>query len=135
MRLSVSTARAHLGEVIMHVQNPNECAVICRYGKPVAGVVSIDSLRRIWEIADEQDLGKIPHPLRPGIHIMGSAVTTGKDRRRVTLREAALQLRTIQLRRREERRIIREGGLEVVEGGELEEERDVLVKPRRWWWF
>lgn len=134
MRLSVSEVRARLGDVLMHVQNPNDYVVICRYGKPVAGVVSMAGLQRIWDIEDEQTVGKIRHPLFPVGHHVGAKVTTGRDGKTITHREAALQLRTLQLERADERRILREGGLEPVAGGELVEERVVAVK-RWWWWF
>jgi PHD/YefM family antitoxin component YafN of YafNO toxin-antitoxin module len=135
MRLSVSKTRKHFGAVLMKVQNPNDYVVITRYGKAIAGVVSIAGLNRIWEIEDEERDGKIRHPLFDMGHYVGAKVTVGRDGKTVTTREAALQLRTLQLERAEERRVLREGGLEPVEGGELREERVVAVEGKRRWWF
>ena len=118
----------------MRVQNPNAYIVICRYGKPVAGIVSMTGMNRIWQIEDEEVDGKIRHPLFNIGHYAGAKVTTGRNGKTITHREAALQLRTLQLERAEERRILREGGLKPVEGGELREERVVAVEKKRWWW-
>ena len=49
----------------------------------------------------------------------------------VTPKEAALQVRTMQLTRAEERRILEAGGLEEVEGGELVGEPAPSAK-RKW---
>jgi hypothetical protein len=51
----------------------------------------------------------------------------------VTAEEAALQVRTMQLTRDDERRILAAGGLEAVEGGELGVEVEDVVEKR--WWF
>lgn len=135
MKMTVSQARANFGAALMQVQNPNDYVVIYRYGKPVAGLVSMAGLRRIWQIEDEEERGKIRHPLFKIGHYVGGKVTTGRDGKTITHREAALQLRTLQLERADERRILREGGLKPVEGGELMEERvEVVEKKRRWFW-
>ena len=71
MRLTVSATRRRLGEIIGVVQDPNECVVMTRHGKPVAAVVSMANLRRIWQIEDEEDRGVIKHPLNKFPHEVG----------------------------------------------------------------
>jgi prevent-host-death family protein len=51
MQLTVSAARQRLGQVVNCVQDPNECIVMTRHGTPVAAVVSMANLQRIWQIA------------------------------------------------------------------------------------
>lgn len=134
MRLTVSATRRRLGEIIGVVQDPNECVVMTRHGKPVAAVVSMANLRRIWQIEDEEDRGVIKHPLNKFPHEVGSPfgrLVRGLRGKMVTPKEAALQVRTMQLTRAEERRILEAGGLEEVEGGELVGEPAPSAK-RKW---
>jgi prevent-host-death family protein len=135
MQLTVSAARQRLGEVVTRVQDPNECIVMTRHGTPVAAVVSMANLQRIWQIEDEEDRGMIKHPLNKNSHIVGAPfarLVQGLRGKMVTPKEAALQVRTLQLTRAEERRILAAGGLEPVEGGELGVTPDNRVKRRRW---
>jgi prevent-host-death family protein len=139
MQLTVSAARQRLGEVVTRVQDPNECIVMTRHGTPVAAVVSMANLQRIWQIEDEdedeEDRGMIKHPLNKNSHIVGAPfarVVQGLRGKMVTPKEAALQVRTLQLTRAEERRILAAGGLEPVEGGELGVTPDNRAKRRRW---
>jgi len=137
MRISISEARKRLGEIVIHVQDPNHFVVVTRHGKPVAGIVSMSNLERIWQQEDEQDRGLIWHPLYKIRHAPGrkwSPLEIGRGGKMVSKREAALQLRTLQLNRADERRILREGGLEPVQEGELMEERPGWVTKlwRRW---
>lgn len=122
MKLTVSAARQRLGEVVIAVQDPNECVVMTRHGMPVAAVVSMANLRRIWQVEDEEVHGMIKHPLNKNMHVVGSRfgrLVQGLRGRMVTPKEAALRVRTMQLTRAEERRILKAGGLEEVEGGEV----------------
>lgn len=140
MRLTVSAARTRLGAVVTHVQNPNECVVLTRHGTPVAAVVSMAGLRRIWSMEDEQDQGLLRHPLYSILTARGrgysATLEIGLNGKVVTRSEAALQMRTVQLTRAEERRILAAGGLEEVEGGELRLVEGVeRVERRRWWAF
>lgn len=135
MQLTISAARQRLGEVVARVQDPNECVVMTRHGTPVAAVVSMANLNRIWQIEDEQDHGMIKHPLNKNMHFIGAPfgrLVEGLMGRMVTPKEAALQVRTLQLTRLEERRILEAGGLEAVEGGELGGEPKVEVRNRSW---
>jgi prevent-host-death family protein len=122
MQLTVSAARQRLGEVVTRVQDPNECIVMTRHGTPVAAVVSMANLQRIWQIEDEEeeDRGMIKHPLNKNSHIVSAPfarLVQGLRGKMVTPKEAALQVRTLQLTRAEERRILAAGGLEPVEAG------------------
>jgi prevent-host-death family protein len=131
MQLTVSAARQRLGEVVTRVQDPNECIVMTRHGTPVAAVVSMANLQRIWQIEDEEDRGMIKHPLNKNSHIIGAPFTRlvqGLRGKMVTPKEAG----TLQLTRAEERRILAAGGLEPVEGGELDVTPDNRAKRRRW---
>ncbi len=140
MRLTLSQARKSLGHAVTHVQDPNNYVILVRHGKAVAGIVSMPNLKRIWQQQDEQDKGEIWHPLYDILHNRNRTyidLEIGRGGKMVSKREAALQLRTLQLNRADERRILREGGLEPVEGGELMEERPWWARRvwRRWGWW
>ena len=97
MQLTVSAARQRLGEVVARVQDPNECIVMTRHGRPVAAVVSMANLKRIWQIEDEEERGEIKHPLNKFPHVVGSPfdrLVRGLRGKMVTPKEAALQVRS-----------------------------------------
>jgi hypothetical protein len=90
-------------------------------------------MRRIWADLDREDAERpprIPHGL-----------LRAPDGQLRTPREAAEQVRKLQLDRKRERAVLEAGGLEVVEGGEVAE-RDAWFgtagsateRKRRWWW-
>ncbi|MEY8842096.1 type II toxin-antitoxin system Phd/YefM family antitoxin [Cribrihabitans sp. XS_ASV171] len=131
MRLSVSQARPRLGQLVTRAQDPREVILLTRHGEPVAALVSMAEAQRIWDLSDDGAVGW-KHPLsglrgwwRRRSPVPG--MEPGPDGTYVTAREAAIQVRKIQMTRAEERRILQAGGLEPVEGGELAAER------RRWW--
>jgi hypothetical protein len=93
------------------------------------------NLQRIWQIEDAEERGRIKHPLNKNSHSGGAPfarLVQGLRCKMVTPKEAALQVRTLQLTRAEERRILAAGGLEPVEGGELDVTPDNRAKRRRW---
>lgn len=134
MRLTVSEARACLGQLCTRAQDPREVIVLTRHGRDVAGLVSIPELERIWRLQDAE-WGGPRSPLtgrrRGRSLILGAGLTIGRDGRLVTMREAAEQVRDIQMTRAEERRMLAAGGLEPVEGGEIGV-REEAVRPGAW---
>ena len=138
MRLTISDARAQLGYLCTRAQDPREVIVLTRHGNAIAALVSISEVKRIWDMEDEARAGW-RHPLSGlrGWWSRGKGIPgmePGPGGKYVTKREAAVQVREIQMTRAEERRILQAGGLEVVEGGEIAERVD---KPRKkfWKWF
>lgn len=132
MRQTISQARASLGQLCTQVQDPRAVIILTRHGESVAALVSIAEVKRIWDLADESRIGW-RHPLSglrgwwsKGHGIPG--MEPGVDGRYVTKREAAQHVREVQMTRAEERRILKAGGLDPVEGGEIAEKL-------RWWRF
>lgn len=133
MRLTLTEARSRLGELCALAQDPRHPIVLTRHGRPLAALVSIAEVKRIWDLESDQRFG-MRHILsrRRGSRIPG--LERGVDGDLVTPREAALQVRTRQWTRAEERRILAAGGVDGIEGGEIGEG----VPKRRWrfWgWF
>lgn len=124
MRLTVSEARARLGQICAQAQDPREAIVLTRHGRDIAAVVSMAELARIWKLQDDDWFGR-RNPLtgrrRGGAVVLGAGLVAGPDGRPVTAREAAEQVREIQLTRAEERRVLAAGGLAPVAGGEIAE--------------
>lgn len=123
MQLTISQARARLGELCTLTRDPRQVIVLTRHGKPMAALVSIAEAQRIWDLESDEAIGW-KHPLsgvrgmwRRGPRIAG--MEPRPDGTYVTAREAALQVRDIQMTRAEERRILHRGGLEPVAGGEI----------------
>ena len=123
MRLTISQARARLGELATLSQDPRQVIVLTRYGKPIVALVSMNEAQRIWELLDDDTIGR-KHPLSglrgwwsKGRGIPG--MEPGPDGSYLTARDAALKVREIQMPRAEERRILRRGGLDPVAGGEI----------------
>ncbi|MFT7596470.1 MAG: prevent-host-death family protein [Paracoccaceae bacterium] len=132
MRVTVSAARGQLGHLCARAQDPREVIVLTRHGRDIAAVVSMDEVKRIWAMQDNEWLGR-RNPLtgrRPirGMVVPEHLVSDAKGRL-VTRHEAAEQMREIQMTRAEERRVLEAGGLEAVEGGEIGE----TVVVRRGW--
>lgn len=132
MRLTISEARAALGQLCTRAQDPREVIVLTRYGRAVAALVSVTEAERIWDLQDETRAGR-RHPLS-GIRGWWSrgrgipGMEPGPDGAYVTAREAALQVREIQTARAEERRILHRGGLAPVAGGEVMRRAEIA-----WW--
>lgn len=135
MRITVSEARARLGQLCAQAQDPRRPIVLTRHGRELAAIVSMEEVRRIWKLQDDSWFGR-RNPLtggRPGRALsLPMALTAGVDGGLVTQREAAEQVREIQMTRAEERRVLSAGGMAPVEGGE------VAARPPGEWlrrWF
>lgn len=125
LQVSTSHARRHLAEL---VQDPRAYVVLTKHHKPLAAIVSMDELKRIWADQDAEDKQRTPPiPLPPGF-------IQGPDGNPVTKRRAAEKVHAIQMTRKEERAMLTGGGLEPVDGGEIS---GVGEDQRRWWkrWF
>ncbi|SHK15040.1 prevent-host-death family protein [Shimia gijangensis] len=133
MRLPISAARSRLGQLCTRVQDPRETILLTRHDKPVAAIVSIAEVTRIWDLQEIEEHG-VKNPLsgRSGPCLLRGFVP-GLNGDPVTPREAALQMQKVQMTRAAERGILATGGLEPVEGGEVE----VTVRKgwRRWFWW
>lgn len=132
MDVTISQARAQLGRLCTRAQDPRAMIILTRNSKPVAALVSISEVERIWDLGDNDRVGW-RHPLSGirGLWSRGKGIPgmePGPDSAYVTAREAALKIRDIQMTRAEERRVLRRGGMEPVEGGELGQ------RPRPSWW-
>ncbi len=123
MRLTISQARARLGELATLSQDPRQVIVLTRYGKPIAALVSMTEVERIWALQDDDWVGpKHPLSMLRGWWSKGRGIPgmePGPDGSYVTARDAALKVREIQMTRAEERRILKRGGLDPVAGGEI----------------
>jgi len=123
--LPTSVARDRLSEIITLVQDPRSAMVLTRHGKPIAAVVSMPELHRIWAQQDVEDIVK--HGSRP------AKFTYGKGGAR-TQHEAAEHIQQVQMDRRMEREVLKGVGMEPVPGGEVVAEVPVEKVKRRWWW-
>lgn len=129
MRLTISEARSQLGRLCTIAQDPNQPVVLTRHGRPLAVLVSVAQAERIWNIDNTENWGWY-HALHRSRHSNKPEwqdVVLGRDGRVTTPREAAQQVREVQMSRAEERRVLRLGGLKPVEGGEIGEKLP-------WWW-
>ena len=113
--LSTSAARERLAHIITTVQDPRSFCMLTRHGKPVAAVVSIAELKRIWEQQDIEDL--VQHGRQPSRFMLG---TQGH----LTNREAAEAIQKVQMDRRMEREVLEAAGLQTIPGGEIVAETD-----------
>ena len=130
LSIPTSQARDRLAEIIIKVQDPRSFCVLTRHGKPVAGIVSMAELNRIWKQEDMDDL--IAGTYRPSSFHFG-------NRGHLTNAEAAEAIQKVQLDRRMEREVLAKAGLKTIPGGELEvTAREVKAPvpeaPRRKWW-
>lgn len=96
MRLTVSQARARLGQLCAQAQDPRDVIVLTRHGRDIAAIVSIAEVKRIWKSQDESWFGR-RNPLtgkRAG-HAMRltAGLVAGPDGRVVSEREAAEMVR------------------------------------------
>ena len=128
--LSTSEARSRLSSVILTVQDPRSTVILTRHGKPVAAVVSMAELKRIWKQQDIEDI--VSHGARPIRFRFGPWEWGAK-----TEHEAAERVQQIQMDRRMEREVLQGAGMEPVPGGELTAEAEVVaeepVKRRGFW--
>jgi prevent-host-death family protein len=128
LKVSTSHARRHLAELVVRVQDPRAYVVLSKHGKPLAAIVSMTELKRIWADQDAEDKRRTPPPpLPPGF-------VQGPDGTPVTKRRAAEKVHAIQMTRKEERAMLAAGGLNSIDGGEI---AGVGEDQRRWWerWF
>ncbi|MEL7026594.1 MAG: type II toxin-antitoxin system Phd/YefM family antitoxin, partial [Pseudomonadota bacterium] len=124
MKISTSVARDHLSAIIMRVQDPRAYCVLTRHGKPVAAIVSMAELKRIWS---DQDIDDIRNGRRPMYFRWGRGNHS-------TNAEAADAILKVQLDRRMEREVLTRAGKEPLPGGEVAIEMGVERPPKRWWW-
>lgn len=52
-RLSVSTARERIADVLTHVHLRRERIVLTRHGRPIGAIVPLDDLKRLTELEEE----------------------------------------------------------------------------------
>lgn len=132
LKVSTSHARRHLAELVVRVQDPRAYVVLSKHGKPLAAIVSMTELKRIWADQDAEDKRRTPPPpLPPGF-------VQGPDGTPVTKRRAAEKVHAIQMTRKEERAMLAAGGLNSIDGGEIGGIADPdETAPARWWqrWF
>lgn len=111
LSLPVSEARRRLSEIVTRVQDPRAFCVLTRHGKPVAGVVSMDELKRIWDLSDLEDIG--PRSTLTGQRTRAlKAVPNGMvwgPKGLLTYREAAEQVKALQMDRAQETAVLRAG--------------------------
>lgn len=121
MRISVSEARARLGQLCAQAQDPRQIILLTRHGRDLAAIVSLDEVQRIWRLQETQWFGRrLPWSgKRRGSVVLPMGLTPGPDGWLVSTHEAAEQVREIQMTRLEERQVLEAGGLEPVEGGEI----------------
>ena len=124
--LSTSVARGRLSEIVTLVQDPRSTVILTRHGKPVAAVVSMAEVQRIWAQQDVEDIVK--HGRKPSMFYFGRNGAR-------TQHEAAEEIQKIQMDRKMEREVLANAGMEPVPGGEVMAEGD--EEKRRWWerWF
>jgi prevent-host-death family protein len=120
--LPTSQARERLSMIVHKVQDPRAYCVLTRHGKPVAAIVSMAELRRIWKQQEIEDVSS--GRARPSYLRFGKG---GHD----TNAEAAEAIQEMQLDRFMERQVLKTAGLAPVPGGELEAVTEV---PKRRWW-
>ncbi len=123
--VSTSAARDKLSAIITRVQDPRSTVILTRHGKPVAAVVSMAELKRIWKEEEIEDIVK--HGRRP------ARFTYGRGLKAATAHEAAEQVHQVQLDRLMEREILKGADLEPIPGGELVTEVPEPRRKRRWW--
>lgn len=143
MRISTSRARDRLAQIVARVQDPRSYCVLTRHGKPVAAIVSMPELERIWSQQRVEDF--VEEGWRPVTFAVGKGFfESGK-----TQQEVAEELQQVQMDRAMERAILQKAGLTPIPGGEIETALELgsgdqdtgaeLGGPpprRRWWrWF
>ena len=57
MRLTLTEARSRLGELCTLAQDPRHPIVLTRHGRPLAALVSIAEVKRIWDLESDQRFG------------------------------------------------------------------------------
>ncbi len=120
LSLPVSEARRRLSEIVLRVQDPRGFCVLTRHGLPVAYIVSMAELRRIWDLSDLDDIGP-RNPVTGGrgrVRALPAGMVQG-PKGLLTYREAAEKVHRLQMDRAQETAVLRAGGLTPVEGGEL----------------
>ncbi|MEM7733379.1 MAG: hypothetical protein AAF280_11430 [Pseudomonadota bacterium] len=125
---STTEAREKIAKIILLAQDPRAAVVLKRHGKPVAAVVSMVELKRIWKQQDVEDIVERGH--RPVLFRFGKGTMAAR-----TQVEAAEMIQQMQLDRLMEREVLKTAGLKPVPGGELEETVEVRKSRRRWWPF
>ncbi|MEM8731051.1 MAG: type II toxin-antitoxin system Phd/YefM family antitoxin [Pseudomonadota bacterium] len=137
MRYTLSQARAQLGTLCARAQDPRAVIVLTRHGRDLAAIVSVEEVRRIWSLQEEAWTGRrssLTGRRRGGALILPEGMTVDGDGQIITLRQMAEKVRRIQMRRKEEREVLAQGGLAPVEGGEVMETVAAEPESRPSWW-
>lgn len=109
--LSSTRARQKLGKLIKHAQHPSSFVVLKHHGDPVAAIVSMPNLRRIFNAQDIERV--IDGTYRPGGFSYTEALRGGNDR------ETAEAIQRLQIDRLKERELLARQGLQEIPGGEV----------------
>lgn len=125
LRIPTSRARERLAEIVARVQDPRAFCILTRHGKPVAAVVSMAEMRRIWDAQDLEEGRSRGWSKAWPASMSGTSPQTD--------REAGEMLQRMQMDRAAERRMLARAGLEPVAGGEVAVEGVAAVKAPRWW--
>ena len=126
----MAEARERLAELVAHVGDGTDAAVLTRHGRPVAALVGLAWLHRFDRVAG-QDADAASGWVPSGL--------LRDEGRYLSVPEAAVRLREVQLDRLAERRLLAEAGLEPIPGGEVEapvarvEAAEAPAAPRRRW--
>ena len=134
MRVTVSEARPQLGHLCARAQDPRQIIVLTRHGRDIAALVSIEEVQRSWQLQNEAWSPKkcsVTGKRKGGALVLPEGMTVGPDGHIVTHRELAGIVRNIQIRRKEERELLAQGGLDPVEGGEIAMEMPEVEEPER----
>lgn len=123
LRLSTTLARERLSEIVRRVQDPRAYCVLTRHGKPVAAVVSMAELSRIFDAHDIERLKTRGWAKAWPTALSGKWPSTA--------RETGEMLLKVQMDRLSERRLLARAGLDPIPGGEVAVEVEVPVR-RRW---
>lgn len=113
--MSTSELRAHLSQAILRVQDPRDYIVVTRSGRPVAAMISMKELRRLWDYQHHDERSPL-HPVtgRPECNVIGipAGYCRTEEGTLITPSEAAEEMRRrIELRQSEER-VLRLGGID-----------------------
>ncbi|MEO0938285.1 MAG: type II toxin-antitoxin system prevent-host-death family antitoxin [Pseudomonadota bacterium] len=132
-RISTTVARKHLGKLVKRVQHPASYIVLTHHNDPVAALVSMHNLRRIF---NAKDIERVINGGETQIGFTFSELVRGHNDR-----ETAERIQMLQIDRLKERQLLARQGLKEVPGGEIRgevrfvpaEEPVRIAPPVRFW--